>query len=120
MSSLEDRHLVGIETLPPPTELKTLHPISAEAANVVLRARNDVRNVLHGRDTRRQVVIVGPCSLHDPELALDYARLLLPVARELEEELVIPLLLELRPDEFTTFTRTPIGRLLADAGRSLG
>jgi len=89
MSLLEDRNLVGIELLPPPTELKTAHPISAHAANTVLRARNDIRDVLHGRDTRRQVVVVGPCSLHDPHVALDYARLLLPVARELEDQLVI-------------------------------
>lgn len=89
MSSLEDRHLVGIETLPPPTELKTRHAISARATQVVLRARNEIRDVLHGRDTRRQVVVVGPCSLHDPKLALDYARLLLPLAHELEEELIL-------------------------------
>ena len=89
MSLLEDRNLVGIELLPPPTELKTAHPISAHAADTVLRARNDIRDVLHGRDTRRQVVVVGPCSLHDPNVALDYARLLLPIARELEDQLVI-------------------------------
>jgi 3-deoxy-7-phosphoheptulonate synthase len=89
MSSLEDRNLRGIEPLPPPTELKTAHPISAHAASIVLRTRNDVRDVLHGRDTRRQVVVVGPCSLHDPKVALDYARLLLPVAHELEDQLVI-------------------------------
>jgi 3-deoxy-7-phosphoheptulonate synthase len=89
MSSLEDRNLIGIEPLPPPIELKTAHPISSAAANVVLRARNDIRDVLHGRDTRRQVVVVGPCSLHDPRVALEYARLLLPVARELEDRLVI-------------------------------
>jgi 3-deoxy-7-phosphoheptulonate synthase len=89
MSSLEDRNLVGIESLPPPTELKTAHPISSQAANIVLSARNDIRDVLHGRDTRRQVVVVGPCSLHDPTVALDYARLLLPVAQELEDQLVI-------------------------------
>ncbi len=89
MSSLEDRNLVGIEPLPPPTELKSAHPISVHAADVVLRARNDVRDVLHRRDTRRQVVVVGPCSLHDRKVALDYARLLLPVARELEDQLVI-------------------------------
>jgi 3-deoxy-7-phosphoheptulonate synthase len=89
MSSLEDRNLVGIESLPPPIELKTAHPISSRAANIVLRARNDIRNVLHGRDDRRQVVVVGPCSLHDPKVALDYASRLLPLARELEDRLVI-------------------------------
>ena len=38
---------------------------------------------------RRQVVVVGPCSLHDPKAALDYASRLLPLARELEDRLVI-------------------------------
>lgn len=89
MKFLEDRNLVGIEALPPPIELKTAHPISDAAARVVLRARDDVRDALHGRDTLRQVVVVGPCSLHDPVVALDYARLLLPVARELEDRLII-------------------------------
>jgi 3-deoxy-7-phosphoheptulonate synthase len=89
MSSLEDRNLVGIETLPPPIEVKTDAPISAAAAAVVLRARNEIRDVLHRRDPRRQVVVVGPCSLHDPVAARDYAHRLLPLARELEGELVI-------------------------------
>ncbi len=89
MSSLEDRNLVGIEMLPAPSELKIQHPISGAAAGVVLRARSAIRDVLHGRDRRRQIVVVGPCSLHDPEAALDYARRLLPLARELDDQLVI-------------------------------
>jgi 3-deoxy-7-phosphoheptulonate synthase len=89
MSSLEDRNLLGIETLPSPIELKTAHPISSRAAEVVLRGRKDIRNVLHGLETRRQVVVVGPCSLHDPKAALDYARRLLPIARELEDHLIV-------------------------------
>ena len=89
MSSLEDRNLVGIESLPPPTRMKTSHPVSPKAAEVVLRARREIRDAIHGRDVRRQVVIVGPCSLHDPQVALDYASRLLPIARELEDQLVI-------------------------------
>lgn len=89
MSSLEDRNLVGIETLPAPSEMKTRHPVSPEAAGVVLRARSAIRDVLHGHDRRRRVVVVGPCSLHDPEAALDYARRLLPLSRELDDELVV-------------------------------
>ena len=71
MSCLEDRNLAGIESIPPPNELKLAHPISETAAGVVLRARSDIRDVLHGRDHRRQVVVVGPCSLHDPVVALE-------------------------------------------------
>ncbi len=89
MSSLEDRNLEDIEPLPTPAELKTSHPIRAAATRVVLRARTAIRDVLHGRDARRQVVVVGPCSLHDPDAALAYAKRLLPLARELEDELIV-------------------------------
>jgi 3-deoxy-7-phosphoheptulonate synthase len=89
MSSLEDRNLKTIEPLPAPADLKTAHPISRTAARVVLRARNAIRDVLHGRDNRRQVVVVGPCSLHDPEAALVYAKRLVPLAQELNNELII-------------------------------
>jgi 3-deoxy-7-phosphoheptulonate synthase len=89
MSCLEDRNLAGIESIPPPNELKHAHPISETAAGVVLRARSDIRDVLHGRDHRRQVVVVGPCSLHDPVVALDYARRLQPLAGELGDRLII-------------------------------
>jgi 3-deoxy-7-phosphoheptulonate synthase len=89
MSSLEDRNLIAIESLPRPCELKRSHPIGPSATEVVLRARDAVRDVLHGRDRHRHVVVVGPCSLHDPDAALDYAARLRPLARELEDELVI-------------------------------
>ncbi|MEM9176812.1 MAG: 3-deoxy-7-phosphoheptulonate synthase [Myxococcota bacterium] len=89
MRSLEDRNLTGIEPLPAPADLKISHPISTSAARTVLRARTAIRDAMHGRDPKRVVAIVGPCSLHDPEAALDYAKRLLPLARELEDELVV-------------------------------
>lgn len=89
MSSLEDRNLMGIDPLPTPEELKTTHPMSAQAARVVLRARNAIRAAMHRRDRKRQVVIVGPCSLHDPEAALAYAERLAPIARELDDQLIV-------------------------------
>lgn len=89
MSSLEDRNLTAIDPLPAPEELKVAQPMSTTAARVVLRARKAIRDVLHGRDRKRQVAIVGPCSLHDPEAAIDYARRLAPIARELEGELIV-------------------------------
>lgn len=89
MSSLEDRNLTAIEVLPAPAELKTRHPMSTTAARVVLRARGAIRDALHGRDRKRQVVIVGPCSLHDPDAAIEYANRLQPLAKELEDELVV-------------------------------
>ncbi|TMV38261.1 3-deoxy-7-phosphoheptulonate synthase, partial [Thioclava sp. BHET1] len=46
---------------------------SAAAGATVMRARQDLHAILHGRDDRLAVVI-GPCSIHDPEAALDYAQ----------------------------------------------
>jgi 3-deoxy-7-phosphoheptulonate synthase len=89
MSSLEDRNLRTIEPLPAPAELKTTHALCPPSARVVLRARNAIRDVLHGRDRRRQVVVVGPCSLHDQEAAIAYAKRLRPLAQELGDELII-------------------------------
>lgn len=89
MSSLEDRNLTAIEPLPTPSDLKTRHPASPAATEVVLRARKGIRDVLHGRDRLRRVVVVGPCSLHDSQVALDYARRLLPLTREFDDRLVI-------------------------------
>jgi 3-deoxy-7-phosphoheptulonate synthase len=89
MSSLEDRNLTGIEVLPSPATLKAERPISSASAELVLRSRDAIRDVLHGRDTHRRVVLAGPCSLHDPEAALEYAERLLPVAEELSDDLIV-------------------------------
>ncbi len=89
MMSLENRNLVSIAALPSPEDVKRAHPISSDAANLVLETREAIRDVIHGRDTRRRVAIVGPCSLHDPEAALEYAHRLLPVARALRGELIV-------------------------------
>jgi len=77
MSSLEDRNLTAIDPLPAPEELKIAQPMSTTAARVVLRTRKAIRDVLHGRDRKRQVAIVGPCSLHDPQAAIAELDLLL-------------------------------------------
>ena len=73
MEQIEDRNLAAVEPLVSPRAVKTRRPLTAAAAAVVLGARRAIRDVLHGRDRRRLVVIVGPCSIHDPEAALDYA-----------------------------------------------
>jgi len=56
-----------------PTELKNKFPSSKQIINTVNKARLTIENILNGRD-KRLLVIVGPCSIHDPEAALQYAR----------------------------------------------
>jgi len=86
---IENRNLVEVTPLIPPREVKERLPLAAAAADVVLRARGAIRDVIHGRDRRRLVVVVGPCSIHDPAAALDYATRLQHVASATEDALVL-------------------------------
>ncbi|MDX1931256.1 MAG: 3-deoxy-7-phosphoheptulonate synthase [Capsulimonadales bacterium] len=67
--------------LPPPAELQAEIPLTRPLAETVLKARCDLRRVLNRQDPRL-LVIVGHCSIHDPEAALDYARRLAALQKE--------------------------------------
>jgi len=86
---LEDRNLADIRPLLSPRALKTRLPVSEEVADTVLRARQAIRDAIHGRDRRRLLVIAGPCSIHDPAAALDYAGRLAAAARPWADELIV-------------------------------
>jgi 3-deoxy-7-phosphoheptulonate synthase len=88
MRQTSNLHVVATKPLLSPDELKAELPITPEASEVVYRAREDVRNVLRGRDPR-VLVIVGPCSIHDPDAALDYAQRLSTVRDRYQRELLI-------------------------------
>ncbi len=87
-TNTDDLRITGTRELRSPDELISLVPVSEEAAQTVTNCRNDVREILQGRDDRL-VVIVGPCSIHDPEAALEYADKLAALAPSLKEELCI-------------------------------
>ena len=66
---------VRIESVVPmrtPRELRRAVPLDADAASLVTATRGRVADIVHGRDPRL-LVVVGPCSIHDPEAALEYA-----------------------------------------------
>ncbi|EEB05225.1 phospho-2-dehydro-3-deoxyheptonate aldolase [Schizosaccharomyces japonicus yFS275] len=86
--SIEDQRILGYNPLVPPALLQQELPVSEASANVVRQGRRDIQAVLGGKDDRL-VVVVGPCSIHDPVLAMEYAKLLKPKAEELKNELVI-------------------------------
>ena len=71
-----------------PDALKELYPMSVPASDTVIAARNTVRSIFDRRD-HRLLVVVGPCSIHDPEAALDYATRLQRLAAELEDTLYL-------------------------------
>ncbi|MEP7312870.1 MAG: 3-deoxy-7-phosphoheptulonate synthase [Pseudomonadota bacterium] len=69
----DDLRIRELRELITPEQLAQEHPCSAAAADSVARARVGVQRILHGQD-QRLVVVIGPCSIHDPVAALDYAR----------------------------------------------
>ena len=75
------------ELLPPIAHLYEL-PISEQAAELVAQTRQEIADVVHGK-SNRLLVIIGPCSIHDPQAALEYAQRLLPLRQKYAKELLI-------------------------------
>ncbi len=88
MPRTRDTRIVGYEPLLAPAALLDELPLTDEAAATVERTRTEVRAVLDGSDDRL-LVIAGPCSVHDPRAALDYARRLHEVQVTLGADLLI-------------------------------
>ncbi|RVU09352.1 3-deoxy-7-phosphoheptulonate synthase, partial [Methylobacterium oryzihabitans] len=74
--------------LPSPHLLKQQMPLSSELAQQVQAHRQAIRNILEGRD-ERLLVIVGPCSIHDPRSALEYADRLAALSSEVDDKLLL-------------------------------
>lgn len=70
---VDDLRIVAEKPLSPPLVLKRALPLSAQGALFVQQSRQDIANIIHGRD-KRLLVVTGPCSIHDPVAALDYAQ----------------------------------------------
>ena len=84
----DDTRILGYDPLIPPALLQHEIKASAESLEVVIQGRLDSSNILKGTDDRF-LVIVGPCSIHDPEAALEYGKRLKKLSDELKDDLVI-------------------------------
>ena len=69
----DNTRITGLMEVSPPNEIITELPISADSSELVFKSRKEISDILHGRDDRL-VVVVGPCSIHDPKSALEYAK----------------------------------------------
>ena len=85
---LDDQRTVSISPLVAPSVVRAEHAPDDVASATVRSGRADTVNVLNGDDDRL-LVVVGPCSVHDPDAAMDYARLLAAKAEELRDDLHI-------------------------------
>jgi 3-deoxy-7-phosphoheptulonate synthase len=74
--------------MPTPAELVAAHPLTDDVAQSIAHSRQQIENILKGNDSRL-LVIVGPCSIHDTEAALDYAARLSQVQTTYKDELFI-------------------------------
>jgi 3-deoxy-7-phosphoheptulonate synthase len=85
---VRDRRIEQVVPLLTPEELLHELPLSAEQADVVLHGREEIAAILDGADDRL-LAVVGPCSVHDLDAALEYARLLSARASELGGDLCV-------------------------------
>jgi 3-deoxy-7-phosphoheptulonate synthase len=88
MHSTRDTRIAGYEPLLAPAALLDELPLDDKAAATVERTRTEVRAVLDGQDDRL-LVIAGPCSVHDPVAALDYAGRLVSLRDRLADDLLV-------------------------------
>lgn len=88
MRNLEDLRIRAIRALISPQLLLERLPASATAQAVVLQARSEITSLLHGQDDRL-LCIVGPCSIHSHDQAIEYARLLRIEAERLTDDLIV-------------------------------
>jgi 3-deoxy-7-phosphoheptulonate synthase len=86
--STDDLRIRGLRPLLPPAILMEELPVSPVACETVTRGRLEVGRILRGEDDRL-VIVVGPCSIHDPAAGLEYARHLQAVADTYRSELCI-------------------------------
>ena len=87
-SATRDVHIESTTPLITPIDLVNKLPITRKFERTVVSGREQVRGILNGQDTRL-MMIVGPCSIHDEEVALEYAQRLADLSKKLSERLLI-------------------------------
>jgi 3-deoxy-7-phosphoheptulonate synthase len=85
---VDNLHVVGVTRLITPVQIKEQLPAGARHLRLVSEARATARAILGGEDDRL-LVVVGPCSIHDSESALDYARRLAALSKDVSDRLFI-------------------------------
>jgi len=87
-NDIENVNIDDQQVLITPAALKEEMPLSDAARRTVLEGRQTINNILDGKDPRL-FLVVGPCSIHDPEAAMDYARRLKALADEVSDTLYL-------------------------------
>lgn len=85
---IDDVNIKSIDPLVTPAQLKTEFPLSEAAYQSVLSGRETIRNILEGTD-KRLFVVIGPCSIHDPVAAHEYADRLKALSEKVKDTLYL-------------------------------
>ena len=88
MTRTENLNIVDVLPITSPKKLKDLLPVTDSVIETVLNARKAIKSILEGEDSRI-LMIVGPCSIHDPQAALEYAECLKKLADEVSETVLV-------------------------------
>ena len=85
---IDDLRITGIREVPNPKSICEMYPATADAANLTFMTRQEIHNILHGADDRL-LVVIGPCSIHDPKAAMEYAERLLAMRQKYVSDLLV-------------------------------
>jgi len=88
MLQTQNIRVARVEPLSPPRALREELPATDDDLQVVVRARDTIRDILAGSDPRL-IAVVGPCSIHDPVAALEYAGRLAELSRQVADSLFV-------------------------------
>jgi len=84
----DDVRIKEIKELAPPSHVFREFPVGAEAAQTTFAARQTIHRILHGADDRL-LVVIGPCSIHDVDIAMEYAKRLQAEVPRFAKDLLI-------------------------------
>ena len=85
---IENVNVLDFDPMPSPEDIHAHVPLSKAAVDTVMQGREALRNILDRKD-QRLFVVVGPCSIHDPEAGLDYARRLKVLADKVSDTMLV-------------------------------
>lgn len=88
MHIVENLNINETKAIITPNEFKNQYPLTEKAQDFIFNSRQVIENILSGKDSR-QFIVVGPCSIHDYNMAIEYARKLKVLAEEVKDKFFI-------------------------------
>lgn len=88
LNKISNIRITKAESITPPMGFIKKYPVKKPQSDFIVHSRKTIADIIFGKD-KRLLVVVGPCSIHDPKAARDYAQRLLKIKQELDQDLFI-------------------------------